>query len=77
MPKTTFIHKENGKRWKLPIKIGKAMSVQQNTYSYSVVGYREPKKGELYISGSIAEYYKAPNDLSNKFIIIEIKKVVL
>lgn len=31
--------------------------------------YREPKKGEWFLSGAIAEAYKAPNDLSQKYYI--------
>lgn len=36
--------------------------------------YREPKKGEWFISGAIGEAYHSPNDLSNKY---HIAKLVL
>lgn len=29
--------------------------------------YREPKRGEYFISGAIPEVYKAPNDLTEKY----------
>ena len=29
--------------------------------------FREPKKGEYYLSGAIVEAYLAPNDLSAKY----------
>jgi len=33
--------------------------------------FREPKKGELYLSGAIPTAYYAPNDLSTKFRIMK------
>ncbi len=36
--------------------------------------FREPKKGEWYLSGAIVEAYRAPNNLSTKF---HIAKLVL
>jgi hypothetical protein len=29
--------------------------------------FREPKKGEWYLSGAVVEAYRAPNDLSGKY----------
>jgi len=29
--------------------------------------FREPRKGEFYLSGAIVAAYRAPNDLSTKF----------
>ena len=29
--------------------------------------YREPKRGEYFLSGAIVQAYKAPNDLSQKY----------
>jgi hypothetical protein len=34
--------------------------------------FREPKKGEYYLSGTIPEIYQAPNDLTIKFWICKI-----
>jgi hypothetical protein len=34
--------------------------------------FREPKKGEWYLSGAIAEAYRARNDLSMKFNICKL-----
>jgi len=36
--------------------------------------YRSPKKGEWYISGAIPSAYRAPNDLSSKYIIGKLVK---
>jgi len=35
------------------------------------VGVRPPLKGEWYVSGAIPMAYKAPNDLSTSFIIVQ------
>lgn len=37
--------------------------------------YREPKKGEWYLSGAVIEAYRAPNDLTQKFHIAKLYKV--
>ena len=39
--------------------------------------FRQPKKGEWYLSGAIIEAYKAPNDLSTKFHIVRIVETKL
>ena len=36
---------------------------------YQVIDYREPKKGEWFISGAIPTLYKTHNDLSTKYVI--------
>lgn len=36
-----------------------------------VIGFRPPRKGEYYLSGAIVEAYKAPNDLTSSFWIVE------
>lgn len=40
-------------------------------YSYEVLGYREPRKGEWYLSGAVVEAYKAPNDLPYKYTVVK------
>ena len=37
--------------------------------------FREPKKGEWYLSGAIPKAYKAPNDLGIRFRIMKLTKV--
>lgn len=37
--------------------------------------FRNPKRGEWYLSGAIPEAYKAPNDLSSPFHILKLVKV--
>lgn len=38
---------------------------------YRKLGFRAPKKGEWYLSGAIVEAYKAPNDLTIEYMIVE------
>lgn len=37
--------------------------------------FRNPKKGEWYLSGAIPEAYKAPNDLSSPYHILKLCKI--
>lgn len=73
-----MIHREQGKKWKLPDRVahgGKFFSPDQ--WEYEVLGFRPPLKGEIYLSGSIIEAYKAPNDLGDSFLVIKlIRKMV-
>lgn len=36
-----------------------------------VIGFRPPRKGEYYLSGAIVEAYKAKNDLTASYWIVE------
>jgi len=38
---------------------------------YRVVGFRPPRKGEHYLSGTIPAAYLAPNDLSAPYHVVE------
>lgn len=38
---------------------------------FRAVGLRWPRAGEWYISGAIAEGYRAPNDLSTTYLVVE------
>ena len=41
-------------------------------YTYEVVGFRAPKRGEYYVSGSYPQAYKAPNDLEpSEYLIVK------
>lgn len=57
----------DGKRYKLPavLKFG------LDYHFYNVVDFRNPKKGEYYLSGAKIEAYEAPNDLGIEFLIAE------
>jgi hypothetical protein len=35
------------------------------------LGYRNPKAGEFYLSGAVVTAYKAPNDLSSPYHVVE------
>jgi len=43
----------------------------QPAYFTSVREYREPKKGEFYLSGAIPKVYRAENHLSSKYHIMK------
>ena len=67
----TFIHRENGKRWKLPILVKSGEYMLSKSKKYKVLGFRTPKKGEYYLSGAEVMAWKAPNDLSTKYLVIK------
>lgn len=72
--KATLIYREGGKKWELPVVVPFEGFVGESWRSeclYHVLGYREPKKGEYYLSGAICEAYKAPNDLPSKFLVVK------
>ncbi len=39
--------------------------------AYRIVGRRPPLKGEYYLSGAIVQAWRAPNDLTTAFIVVE------
>jgi len=45
--------------------------INPNFCEYEVKGFREPKKGEWYLSGATVKPYQAPNDLSGKYWVVE------
>ena len=57
-----------GKKWKLPDVL--PCGALSKMFFYDVLDYREPRKGEYFISGAIPELYKAPNDLSTKYLTV-------
>ena len=38
---------------------------------YKVLGKRQPKKGEFYLSGAIVEAYEAAFDMMDEYIVVE------
>jgi hypothetical protein len=40
-------------------------------FHYRKLGFRPPKKGEFYLSGAIVQAYRAPNDLSTPYHVVE------
>ena len=69
----------NGKKWTLPdvVQFGDRVYLNPH-YTYEVIGFRPPRKGEYYLSGAIPQTYLAPNDLSSEFLIVKQKeKMVL
>lgn len=44
----------------------------KDTKAITTGEFREPQKGEWYLSGAIAEAYQAPNNLSEKYHIVKL-----
>ncbi|NEI32159.1 hypothetical protein [Rhizobium ruizarguesonis] len=40
-------------------------------HRYRKLGFRQPKKGEFYLSGAIVQAYRAPNDLTTPYHVVE------
>lgn len=59
-----------GKRWKLPLVLRDHQSWGK-AHFYRVIDFRPPRKGEMYLSGAIVGWYKAPSDLSDSFLVVE------
>jgi len=73
-----MIYRENGKKWTLPDRVcGPGYKQYSNDfYSYKVLGFRKPQKGEWYLSGAIIESYEAPDNLDTPYLVIEFIKRV-
>ena len=85
----TFIHREQGKKWLLPKVLTFGNRFQKfpsgnthyapNLCEYEIVGYRNPKKGEWFLSGAQVEAWEAFNDQSTPMLIakptIQVKAV--
>jgi len=82
----TFVYREQGKKWELPTfltfydpafvkwagqKNGVKYGDHVRSWKYRMLGFREPKKGEWYLSGAKVTAWYAPNDLSTKFLVVE------
>jgi len=81
----TFTYREDGKVWVLPQKVASGdenVSIwrewigtgkkgwKNSAMRYNILGFRTPKKGEWYLSGSFVQAYKAPNDLSVPHLVV-------
>jgi hypothetical protein len=75
-----MIYRQDGKKWTLPdvVEFEGRYDVAYPKFTYEVVGYRKPLKGEHYLSGAIPKAYLAPNDLSTEYLVVRKKeKMVL
>jgi hypothetical protein len=76
-------YRQDGKKWTLPDVVEfeghyRYNDVAYPKFTYEVVGYRKPLKGEYYLSGAIPQAYLAPNDLSTEYLVVRKKeKMVL
>lgn len=67
-----MIYREQGHKWDLPDKISVSEGYPSKWFSYRVLGFRPPKKGEYYLSGAVPAAYKAPSDLLSVYLVIEL-----
>lgn len=73
-----FRYTRNGKAYKA--KVPKSVqlidkiesSISNPIKEIKAIAYRNPKKGEYYLSGAWPKAYKAPNDLSSAYIIVKV-----
>lgn len=66
----------DGKKWVLPEVLVFSITERSVVHSgqhkfYNVLGYREPKAGEWFLSGAIIAAYRADNDLGTKYLVVE------
>lgn len=58
----------------LPVRVqfeGKRNPNNSKGWCYTLMGFRYPKKGEFYLSGALVMAYRAPNDLTSSFHVVE------
>jgi hypothetical protein len=69
-----MIHQEQGKKWELPnhVRITGALSYICKCHDYRVIGFRPPRKGEFYLSGALVSALKAPSDLDDPYLVVEL-----
>ena len=60
------------KQLKIPLN---AIMIYRDTKAIKTEVFREPKKGEWFLSGAIPTAYRAPNDLSHKYHIAQLVKI--
>jgi hypothetical protein len=67
-----MIYRQGGKKWTLPdvVVFEGDFSLAFPKFTFVVLGYRRPKKGEHYLSGAIPQAYIAPNDLSSEYLVV-------
>lgn len=72
METENIIIRKWGKKWTLPevLPFENTEFITKH-YFYFAVGFRCPKKGEYFVSGAKPQAYKATNDLSTKYLIVE------
>ncbi len=67
----TITYREAGKKWTLPSVLNFSLGLSNGLAFYDVLGYREPRAGEFYLSGARVAAYKAPNDFSTKYLVVK------
>ena len=60
-----------GTKWTLPdiVQFGSYAHIGDH-YTYDVVDFRPPLKGEFYLSGAEPQAYQAANNLSTPFLVV-------
>lgn len=68
----TKVYSEKSKKWKIPFVVCEDRRFKPR--AYDVLGYREVKKGELFLSGAVPTAYRAMSDMKTKYLVIEFQK---
>ena len=58
-----------GKKFNLP----SVLRCKLYRFFYCAIDFRNPKKGEYFVSGAIPEIYQAPSDMSLSYLIVHLK----
>ena len=74
--KDTKIVRMGGKKYTLPSvlyfsKFDTQFTSRDRAHFYKVVGFREPKAGEYFLSGATVSAYYAKNDIPSAYLIAE------
>lgn len=64
------IYEQNGKKWKLPVVISFGFNKKFPGHYFYDVEYRNPKKGEWFLSGAIIDACESFSDLNIKYLVI-------
>jgi hypothetical protein len=64
---------QDGKTWHLPDVLGiGTRSYSPARFFYTILGYRNPKQGEYYLSGAVPCLWRVHNDLDTPYLVAEI-----
>lgn len=70
----TKLYHAAGQRWVLPLLV-RMDTIISDDFTYKVVAFREPLKGEFYLSGSVPHAYRALTNQTTKYLVVELTKL--
>lgn len=65
-------YSQDGKTWRLPDSVAFEITGGHGWESrpYEILGYRAPKAGEHYLSGAIVQAWRAPCNMTQRFLVV-------